>query len=440
MPLLALVNLLPKYYPSRYQIHIALSIVAIFVIRAYAQGRSTNRDRDLHGRVILLTGAFTSIGSTLMEALAQRGAHIIALTHLPIEAPEVALLVDAVRDTTKNERIFAEQCDFASVESVRAFCTKFLTGKEHRLDAIIFAHEYEHVGPIFSSKAEELACEERRAVASDGTFLMMTLLLPTLLVAPPERDIRIINVINPFYAAAVPSFPTSPPVNGSNFLREGHRSLRAAVLMRHLQRVLDALPQAPAPDPFNASAAAASKKSQKSNIVAMSVSPGFSRHDTFAPLLRANHASSEFSFFGLILYILLQPILRILAKSPSQSPQSILHALFLPTPFKLATMTKSETTGPENDDDTPPEEVLKPGALYSDCSIVRIDLRDRVQHHGNSDEKQGEFSKADLPDDGEYGGEALGRFVWETFEEALKNRERKFAEGTPVTTTDQKTE
>lgn len=236
-----------------------------------------------------------------MEGLAQRGAHIIALTPLPIEAPEVVLVIEALRETTKNENIFAEQCDLLSTESTRAFCTKFLTGNEHRLDAIVFTHEYEHIGPLFASKEEKLACEERRAAASVSTFLMMTLLLPALLVAPAERDIRIINVVNPFYAAAVPQFPTPPSAKGSQFLREGYRALRNVVLTRHLQRVLDALPHAPAPNPDSAAAPAASSKVQKSNIVAVSVSPGFSRRDTVAPLLRAKLRSSEFSFVGFVM-------------------------------------------------------------------------------------------------------------------------------------------
>lgn len=190
-----------------------------------------------------------------------------------------------------------------SLKSVREFCTKFLVGNEHRLDAVIFAHEYEQIGPLFPTKEERRNCEEKRAVYSDSTFLMITLLLPTLLVAPAERDIRIINVVNPFYAAAVPFFPNPPARQGSQFVREGYRSLRSAALMRHLQRVLDALPSAPALDPDNASASVASKRFQKSNIVSVSVSPGFSRHDTIAPLLRASPKASRFSVVGFAMHV-----------------------------------------------------------------------------------------------------------------------------------------
>ncbi|KAG1774634.1 hypothetical protein EV702DRAFT_1123526 [Suillus placidus] len=71
--------------------------------------------------------------------------------------------------------------------------------KETRLDAIIFAHEYQQLGSIITS------------------FLILILLLPVLLVAPTERDIRIINVLNSFYAAAAPSYsPTPKPPSSSS--------------------------------------------------------------------------------------------------------------------------------------------------------------------------------------------------------------------------------
>ena len=88
--------------------------------------------------------------------------------------------------------------------SQRDFCTKFLTGDDQRLDAIVYAHEYACIGSI-GSKGQ---VQEKREAASLATFLMTTLLLPALLVAPVERDIRVVHLVNPFYAAAAPSFTT----------------------------------------------------------------------------------------------------------------------------------------------------------------------------------------------------------------------------------------
>lgn len=55
MPVPIIVTLASKYYPTKYFLQLCASLIAIFLVRAFAQGRKTNRERDLHGRVILLT-------------------------------------------------------------------------------------------------------------------------------------------------------------------------------------------------------------------------------------------------------------------------------------------------------------------------------------------------------------------------------------------------
>lgn len=239
----------------------------------------------------------------MLQSLAQRGAHIIALSPHPIDSPRVTILITLLRSTFSNEQIFAEQCDLNSPSSIRAFCTRFLTGQEQRIDAIIYAHEYRHIGTTgYLPRTQTLEeATSRRETGSLSTFLMTTLLLPALLVAPVERDIRIVTVVNPFYAAAAgpsftipfPSNSSPPPRSNSVFLQEGIRSLRTSIFTRHLQRILDALPTAQVPKTDDASSAipVVSSKVQKSNIVAVSVSPGISRLDTMAPLLSADWAS-----------------------------------------------------------------------------------------------------------------------------------------------------
>lgn len=277
------------------------------------------------------------MGLTLLQALAQRGAHIIALSSEPLDSPRVGVLVDLIRTTTSNEQVYAEQCDLASPSGIRAFCTKFLTGQDQRLDAIVFAHEYQHIGSLsyfarWRGKDAQKALKEEREAKSLATFLITTLLLPALLVAPAERDIRIITVVNRFYAAAAaarpyfsPAFTTytlAPEKSGATlpsslrksdvpensiFPAEGTRSLRSIIFSRHLQRILDALPHAQAPKTDEGSTAVpvVSSKAQKSNIVSVSVSPGISRADTVAPLLNADWAVGDhaFSSFGIIMCV-----------------------------------------------------------------------------------------------------------------------------------------
>ncbi|KAF8557819.1 hypothetical protein OG21DRAFT_1504784 [Imleria badia] len=400
--------------PSSYYVHAIISIVVIVVVHAFAQGRATTRERDLHARVVLVTGAFTPLGLTLVQNLAQRGAHVIALSPKPIDHPEVEILIDLLRSTTKNDHIYAEECDLSSSASVRSFCTGFITGKDTRLDAIVFAHEYQPIGSLLvPDDPAELA--KRRRASSLATFLIITLLLPVLLVAPAERDIRIINVVNPFYAAASLTSsitevlsPTAP-----QFKLEGRRALETVIFMRHLQRVLDALPsggQVPKTD--ETTVRVVSDKVQKSNIVAVSVCPGISRTDTVATLLKASGTQARRSILGTLIYFVAQPLLRLLTKSQTATVQSILHVLFLPTPFKSSpTPTSTENA---------PEEVLKAGALYRECAVVHVRIPTPDGTPSGSEEQR----EGSMPDDRELGGVHLGQSVWESFEVALKEWEK----------------
>ncbi|KAJ2932308.1 hypothetical protein H1R20_g4800, partial [Candolleomyces eurysporus] len=529
-----------SYFPRSYVPHILLASLAVAILHALSQGRKTSRDRDLHARTVILTGAFTSsLGITLLQDLAKRGARVIALSPYKADDPQITILVTLLRATTGNEQVFAEECDLDDAGEVRKFCTQFLTGAklsdsekkekeaaksdpapppgagpppgtesstDQRLDAIVFAHEYPHVGALRpfrtqSSFEEEAKHRERGSLAS---FLMTTLLLPSLLVAPPDRDIRIVNVVNPFYAAASgPSFHDTHSVSlsssqpdgkkrskPSTLLEEGIRSLRSVILTRHLQRILDALPAPQAPSTAGTEVTVVNPKMQKSNIVAVSVSPGVSRMDTVAPMINANWGIGEGkpSVIGIILYILLQPFLRIFTKSPNSSVQTVLHALFLPTPFKSMSMkiaeqeaasasasasseteTKTESSGEKGTASSSSKstssaklrkpqpvftEVLKPGSLYSDCAVVVTlkvppppssssssgsskdgkkadsekksdsDKKGKKKEKGKEKEK-GEELDISINDDGEYGGEAVGRVVWEAYEDALKIWEGK---------------
>jgi len=341
----------------------------------------------------------------LLESLAERGARIIALTDTPGPA---AGLISLVRQKTSNEEIFAEECDLTSRASIVEFARQMLTrlsdadtaqqqqngpqtARPARLDALVFAHEY-----AYGLDGD---------TASRASFLLTTLLLPGLITAPTERDIRIVYVVNPFYSAVK--------------TKEGARARRMVVLARHLQRVLDALPtQAPVPDPnitVNADRPpplaedldAKMPRQGTSNISAVSVSPGVSRTDTVAPLLRATHsAPGGFSNFGFFAYLLLQPLLRIFAKTPSSAVHSVLHALFLPrsiaagvTPVPTANGTpRARSQSRDRGDSGSPEdnEILLPGALYADCAIVPF------------------------PTDADVHSEPAGIEVWESLELALK--------------------
>ena len=55
MPLYASSTAITRWISAEYYFPIALGFVVLAVIRTYAQGRRTTRERDLHDRTILVT-------------------------------------------------------------------------------------------------------------------------------------------------------------------------------------------------------------------------------------------------------------------------------------------------------------------------------------------------------------------------------------------------
>ncbi|KAF8588836.1 hypothetical protein K439DRAFT_1405655 [Ramaria rubella] len=469
MPLHILSTIVSEAIPKSYYVPAVLTVLLLAVVRAYSQGRRTNRDRDLHARTVILTGAFTPLGLTLLEFLAKKGAHVIALVPTPSLTSHHDEILSLLRSATSNETIYAEPCPLDSPSAIKKFCERFVNTeneKDRRVDALIMAHEYSHIGTWNAGigKADDLRLMEslKRDEGAMATFLLTTLLLPALLVAPMERDIRIINFVNPFYAAAAPAFNPklsstiyNPPSqkSGSEKLKsepsaaqrssfwsfEGQRALRTAVFTRHLQRILDALPEpgsSPASSSTNTSPGIgpntkSEKKSQKSNILAITVSPGISRTDTVAPYLLAPVSSSATRHWvGATLYLLLLPLLYLLVKSPTSALQSVIHVLCVPKPHtrrrvpvaedvaQLPSQSRAPSQSLVRNETSGEEEVLVPGALYTDCSVVRLNLRvlksfseDREYQTYNDDSEQLNLG---------LGNEPLGRAVWEALETGVK--------------------
>ncbi|KAF7362860.1 hypothetical protein MVEN_00635800 [Mycena venus] len=454
--LAAAVSAFPQLQDTSYTVPAAATLIALLATHRIAQGRATTRERDLHARVVVLTvrrpqllqssaAHSPPLGLTLLEDLAKRGAHVIALSPYPIESERVATYIDLLRSVTGNENIWAEECDLESPPSIHAFAKRFVLGpngdgaqatgpggQDRRLDALVCAHEYAGVGalPVFSARGNRDRAQNERDTRALATFLLTTLLLPAMLTAPAERDIRIVNVVNRFYAAAVPRFfsdakylfaedsttTSAPNASSSPLLPEATRALRTVLLTRHLQRVLDALPSAPpvvdpSAPPAAPTPASGKKPQQKSNIVAISVSPGLSRAETVGPLFGAG--ASDGWGFGRLVYILLLPLWFLFSKSAAASVQSVLHVLFLPTPSKI-----SKSSAEKPDPLAEPEEALKPGALYAECAVVRVDVP--PPEKGKEKDGAGDGDGIVPEDDGELGGERAGRAVWEAYERGLK--------------------
>lgn len=50
-----------NFFPYQYAWHILIALVTLTVFRAFSQGRTTNRERDLHDRTFLVTVCFVRL-------------------------------------------------------------------------------------------------------------------------------------------------------------------------------------------------------------------------------------------------------------------------------------------------------------------------------------------------------------------------------------------
>ena len=132
--------------------------------------------------------------------------------------------------------------------------------------------------------------------------------------------------------------------------------------------------------------------------------------------------------------------------------QTVLHALFLPTPFKRALLhlanataaadtaslsadSKDKAAVPKPSDvSNSPVEILKPGALYRECSIVTLpvpplppapDSEESANKAKKEKKQKDEDELLEIEQDSDYGGESVGRLVWEWYENHLKEWEAR---------------
>lgn len=279
----------------------------------YFGGASNTWEREMHGRVFLITGGTSGLGASIAYELALKGAQIILL----VRSTQDSWIVDFVedmRERTGNFMIYAEDCDLDSLHSIRKFSTKWLDNQPpRRLDGIICC------------AAECLPMGKSRQVTVDGIekqigvnyvahYHLLTLLSPSLRVQPPDRDVRVvvstcssqafgeIDLQDPFWIDK--RYPASSPwkVFGSSKLMLG-------MFAMEFQRKLDSYER---PD------------KAPNNVRVNIVNPGFMRSPSTRRFL------SMGSIMGLFLYLLLYPVFFLLLKSSHQGAQSFFYALTAP--------------------------------------------------------------------------------------------------------------
>ncbi|KAJ1333410.1 retinol dehydrogenase 12 [Microdochium nivale] len=179
-------------------------LAALFLIKRYLNGFLNPSSRDMHGRVIMMTGATSGIGAAAAKDLARRGAQLVLLTRLPPSNPFLADYIGALRELTNNNLIYAEQVDLTSLHSIRQFATKWIdNAPPRRLDMVILCADTLTPPGGKRVKTEE-GIEETWMVNYLANFHLLGILSPALRAQPFDRDVRVIIPTCSSYIRALP--------------------------------------------------------------------------------------------------------------------------------------------------------------------------------------------------------------------------------------------
>lgn len=205
------------------QIAVAVPVLGVVsLLKTYFGGSTNTWQRDMHGRVVIMTGGTSGVGAEIARELAQKGAQLILLVRE--HTTYAAEFVDDLRAASGNELVYMETCDLNDLHSVRKFATKWLDNQPpRRLDTVICCAATA-TPPSVERKYSRDGIEEMLQVNYLAHYHLLTLLEPALKVQP-----RIETCVS-FSPRAWPTswqistFPTcSSPAESTRHTRRGGR-------------------------------------------------------------------------------------------------------------------------------------------------------------------------------------------------------------------------
>lgn len=278
---------------------------ALTLTKLYTAGASCTAERDMHGRVVIITGGTSGVGAVMAEELAKRGAQIILLTRQHQSDPFLVDYIDDLRERTNNQMIYSEQVDLASLHSIRQFATKWIDNSPpRRLDMIILcAATMTPPGGKRTETAEGI--ETTWMVNYLANFHLLGILNPAIKAQQFDRDVRIIIPTCSTYIGSPPLDVPFEKKVWSPARAYARSKLALMVFATTYQKHLDAYKR---PDQL------------PMNSRVFLVDPGYARTPGMRRWLTRG------SLFGLLVYMLLYPLVWLLLKSPVMGAQSILYA------------------------------------------------------------------------------------------------------------------
>ncbi|KAJ4990030.1 oxidoreductase C19A8.06 [Stagonosporopsis vannaccii] len=292
-------------------------LAVLYLLKLFFNGSINTSERNMHSKVVMVTGGTAGIGAEVVKGLASRGAQIILLVQQPLSDPFLVDYIEDLREQTGNELITAEHVDLTSLHSIRVFATKWVdNAPPRRLDTIVLCANT--MTPMGGKAAiTEDGLESTWGLNYMANFHLLSILSPALRAQPPDRDVRIVfGTCSAYVAGKMPDFDTKPSSKKGNgeaaqieFEASSVYATSKLALMTFavaFQKHLNAYVR---PD----------KKPMNARVIMVDPgwtrTPGMRRHLTFGTL------------WGLALYLIMWPVWWLVLKSADQGAQTFLHAV-----------------------------------------------------------------------------------------------------------------
>ncbi|KAG5358297.1 putative oxidoreductase C19A8.06 [Yarrowia sp. B02] len=293
------------------QIAMAVPVLGfVSLLKMYFGGSTNTWQRDMHGRVVIMTGGTSGVGAEVARELAQKGAQLILLVRE--HTTYAAEFVNDLREASGNELIYMETCDLNDLHSVRKFATKWLDNQPpRRLDTVICCAATA-TPPTVDRKYSRDGIEEMLQVNYLSHYHLLTLLEPALKVQPPDRDVRIILTSCVAHVMADLDFTDLQFTRRKYPIYSPWRAFGASKLLLNMfgyeyQRRLAAYER---PD------------KAPCNVRVIMADPGMMRSPSFKRFITCG------SVLLLLLYLLFWPFWWLVLKTSKQGTQSLLYAIF----------------------------------------------------------------------------------------------------------------
>lgn len=145
-------------------------------------------EKNLAGKVYIVTGANSGVGLETTRQLISQGAHVVMACRRTIEAHKVACSFDELAGSYE-----VIGCDLADLSSVRIFAKTFMKNYS-RLDGLVC-----NAGMVCMENKPQYTVDDlemTKAVSFFGHFLLTELLIDLLVASAPARIVLLSSVVH----------------------------------------------------------------------------------------------------------------------------------------------------------------------------------------------------------------------------------------------------